>query len=295
MSAEIRDPRFGAVVGTTIELQQLGTGYGFTEGPVWHPYERHLIFSDMPGNVMRRWTAGGGVVTFRQPSDMANGNTYDAEGRLLTCEHATSRVTRTGLDGAIEVLATHYDGHELNSPNDIVVKSDGSIYFTDPGFGRMPYYGIERPQELGFQGVYRLARDGGDPRLLVDDFGQPNGLCFSLDERQLFINDTAHGHIRVFDVTEDGGLANGRLWASLHGTGEGGADGMKLDVAGNLYCCGPGGVHVYGPDACSLGVIRTPEPVANFTWGEDDLKSLFVTASSSLYRLRTNTPGRKLF
>jgi gluconolactonase len=295
MTVEIRDPRFAEVVGADVALERLATGFDFTEGPIWHPREKHLTFSDMPGDHMRRWTEASGITTFRRPCNRANGNTYDRGGRMLSCEHATSRVTRTEPDGSITVLATHYDGRELNSPNDIVVKSDGRIYFTDPTYGRMPYYGVERPQQLDFQGVYRVDPDGANLTLLADDFSQPNGLCFSLDEKRLFVNDTERGHIRVFDVGADGGLTGGSVWAEVKGEGAGGPDGMKIDSRGNLYCCGPGGLHVFSPEAQSLGVIRVPEVVANFTWGDEDMKSLFLTASGSLYRVRTRTPGIPLF
>ena len=295
MTVEIRDDRFRTVVGGEVVVEPVAGGFGFTEGPIWHPLERHLTFSDMPGNEMRRWTPAGGVVSFRKPSNMANGNTYDRRGRMLTCEHATSRVTRTEADGRITVLATHYHGKELNSPNDIVVKSDGWIYFTDPTYGRMPYYGVERASELDFRGVYRMAEDGNGLTLLADDFAQPNGLCFSRDELRLFVNDTERGHIRVFDVGPDGLLSGGAVWADVVGEGEGGPDGLKVDSGGNVYCCGPGGLHVHGPDGRSLGVIRVPEANANFTWGGDDYRTIFLTASSALYRVRSNTPGTPLF
>jgi gluconolactonase len=245
----------------------------------------------MPGDIMRKWTADGGIVTFRQPCNMTNGNTYDSEGRLLSCEHATSRVTRTEHDGSITVLATTYNALTLNSPNDIVVRRDGTIWFSDPTFGRMPYYGLPREQEHDFQGVYRVNPDGSGLTLLVDDFAQPNGLCFSLDERRLFVNDTDRSHIRVFDVGADGSLTGGGIWAPVVGDGPGAPDGMKVDRDGNLYCCGPGGLHVFSPEGHLLGVIETPEVVANFTWGDPDMRSLFLTASTSLYRTRTRTPG----
>ncbi|MDE2869113.1 MAG: SMP-30/gluconolactonase/LRE family protein [Chloroflexota bacterium] len=295
MNVEIRDERFRQVVGYDAPVEELAGGFDFTEGAVWNHVEDCLIFSDMPGNVMRKWTAADGIQVFRQPSNMANGNTYDLQGRLITCEHATSRVTRTEHDGSITVLATHYDGKELNSPNDVIVKSDGSIYFSDPSFGRMEYYGVLRQPELDVRGVYRLDPASGALRLLVDDFDQPNGLTFSLGERQLFINDTMRGHIRVFDVDADGGLSNGRVWAELTGDRDGLADGMKIDTEGNLYTAGPGGVQVFAPDATCLGVIYVPQGVANFTWGDADLRSLFINAGSSLYRTRVNVPGRKLF
>ena len=295
MSIEVRDRRFLDVVGEAGDVERVATGFQFTEGPIWHPRERHLTFSDIAGNQMHRWTAAGGVSSFRKPSNMANGNTYDRRGRMLTCEHATSRVTRTDANGAVSVLATHFDGKQLNSPNDIVVKSDSRIYFTDPTFGRVPFYGVERNPELSFRGVYRMDEDGGNLVLLVDDFAQPNGLCFSRDERHLFVNDTERGHMRVFAVTAEGLLSGGEVWAKLTGSGEGGPDGMKVDRDGNLYCCGPGGVHVFALDATSLGVIRTPEACANFTWGDDDLRTLYMTASTSLYRVRTKVPGVPLF
>jgi gluconolactonase len=298
MSAHVRDPRFYEVVGETVEVERLATGFLFTEGPIWHPYENHLTFSDMAGDRMPRWSARDGITTFRQPSNMANGNCYDHLGRMLTCEHATSRVTRTEADGSITVLATHWNGRELNSPNDIVVASDGSIYFTDPTFGRMEFYGVPREPALEFRGVYRILPDadgGPELELLADDFGQPNGLCFTLDGKGLYVNDTERGHIRHFDVGQDGRLGDGRVWAEVTGEGPGAADGMKVDSTGNVYCTGPGGVHVLDDNAIPLGVIPSPEFVANFNWGGDDLRSLFLTASTSLYRARVNTPGRPPF
>lgn len=289
---EIRDARFKQVVGDRIDLQKLATGFLFTEGALWHPKEQYLLFSDMPGDHMRKWSAKGGVSTFRKPCAQSNGLTWDRQGRLLVCEHATSRVTRTEKDGAITVIASHHDGKELNSPNDIVVKSDGAIYFTDPTYGRNEYYGNPRPVPLDFRGLYRIAPDGKTLTLLAKDFGQPNGLCFSLDEKQLFVNDTDRGHIRIFDVGADGSVTGGRVWAQTTGPGDGAPDGMKIDTEGNIYCCGPGGIHVFDPQAICLGVIKTPEGTANFCFGDEDFRSLYVTASTSLYRLRVKIPGR---
>jgi gluconolactonase len=226
---------------------------------------------------------------------MSNGLTYDRQGRLVACEHASSQVTRTEADGRIVPLATHYQGKQLNSPNDIVCRSDGGIYFSDPPYGRAKFYGVERPQELAFQGVYRVGADPKSPVLLVDDFDRPNGLCFSLDDARLFVNDTARKHIRVFDVAPDGGLRNGRLWAETRGDAPGSPDGMKLDSAGNVYCCGPGGIHVFDPDANLLEVLAVPEYTANFAWGDEDYRSLFITASTSLYRVRRSVPGLPAF
>ncbi len=294
MAAGNGDARFDDVVGE-IALETVGSGYGFIEGPIWHPYEKWLIFSDMPGNRMHRRDAGGTIDVFREPSNKANGNTLDGQGRLVTCEHATSRVTRTEPDGSITVLATHYDGKELNSPNDIVVAADGAIYFTDPTYGRMEFYGVAREQELSFQGVYRMDPDGGGLTLLVDDFAQPNGLCFSLDGSRLFINDTSRQHVRVFNVAPGGSLTGGAVWAETKGEGRGAPDGMKIDSRGNLYCCGPGGIHVFDPSSDFLGVIPVPEQTANFTFGDDDLRTLYITASTSLYRQRVRVPGLRLF
>lgn len=276
-------------------FEKLGTGFLFTEGPVWHPQGRFLIFSDMPGDHMRRWSAREGITTFRKPSRMANGNTYDRQGRLLTCEHATSRVTRTEADGRLTVLASHFQGKELNSPNDIVCARDGAVYFTDPPYGRARFYGVERPRELDIQGVYRVGPDAGRPELMVDDFDRPNGLCFSLDETRLFINDTARKHIRVFEVTPAGRLTGGRVWAETKGDRPGAPDGMKVDTAGHVFCCGPGGIHVFDPDGPLREIIEVPEYAANFAWGDEDYRSLFITASTSLYRIRTPVPGQPVF
>lgn len=277
------------------ELEQVLSGFEFLEGPVWHPDEKHLTFSDIVGNTMYRWSRAGGLDVYRKPSHMANGNTYDRQGRLLTCEHATSRVTRTEPDGSVTVLASHYLGKELNSPNDIVVGQDGSIYFTDPTSGRSAAFGVEREQELEFQGVYRLDSENSTLTLLVDDFSKPNGLCLSMDEARLFVNDTDRNHIRVFDVQPNGSLSGGQVWAETIGEGVGVPDGMKIDHEENLYCCGPGGIHVFDKHANSLGVIRVPVQAANFAWGDDDLRSLYITASTALYRLRVKVPGLRLF
>lgn len=292
MHIDIRHPELASRIDPAVELEQIATGFEFVEGPIWHPAQRHLTFSDIVGNTMYRWSEHTGTSVFRRPSQMANGNAYDAQGRILTCEHATSRVTRAGLDGNVEVLASHFDGKELNSPNDIVVKRDGSIYFTDPTSGRSPRWGIPRAQELDYQGVYRLDPATWQLTLLVrDPWGKPNGLCFSVDESLLYVNDTNRGHIRVFDVLPDGTLSHGRVWATLDSVGAGVADGMKTDAAGAIYCTGPGGIHIFDAAAVCLGVIHMPEQTANLCFGDDDLCSLYIAASTSIYRLRVLTPG----
>lgn len=294
MSVEIRDDRFELVVGADADLEQVATGFIFTEGATWDAKHQELIFSDMPGDIVRKWSESNGVTTFRQPSNKQNGHYFDLEGRLVSVEHANSRVIREEHDGSISVLATHYEGKELNSPNDVIVKSDGAIFFSDPTYGRMEDFGLLREQDLDFQGVYRIDPVTWDLSLLASDFGQPNGLTFSLDEKQLFINDTDHGHVRVFEVADDGSISGGEVWAVPEGSGNGVCDGMKIDSEGNLFVTGPGGIHVYAPDATCLGVIHVPESTANFTWGDDDLKTLYITASTSLYRTRVNVPGRNV-
>jgi gluconolactonase len=291
MTLDIRHPKLNSVVGETVSFEKLGADFLFTEGPLWHRRDRYLLFSDMPGDHLRKWNARDGVTTFRKPCAQSNGLAWDRQGRLLACEHATSRLTRSEADGRSTILASHYDGKELNSPNDVVVKSDGAIYFTDPTYGRAEYYGNPRATQLAHRGVYRIDPDSGTLTLLDADFGQPNGLCFSLDERLLFVNDTDRQHIRVFDVQAGGTLAHGRVWARTEGPGAGAPDGMKIDSEGNIYCCGPGGIHVFDRQATCLGVIRTPEVAANFCFGGDDGSSLYITASTSLYRITVRVPG----
>jgi gluconolactonase len=300
MAVDVKSEKLYELVDKDAEVEKLATGFTFTEGPIWNREGRFLLFSDMPGDVRRRWSAADGVVEVANPSNKGNGMTYDAAGRLLVCEHTTSSLVRMDPDGSgngREVLASHYDGKELNSPNDVIVADDGSIHFSDPWYGRMPGFGIERERELGFQGVYRIPPDGGDLQLLVDDFEQPNGLCFSPDESLLYINDTPRAHIRVFDRQADGTIANGRMFFDNIGSGvieEGIPDGMKCDERGNVYVTGPGGVWVISPGAEHLGVIEVPENVGNLNWGGDDWNELYMPSSTSLYRIRMNVSGNRL-
>jgi len=288
------------LIDPSTEAEQLGTGFTFTEGPIWNPSGQYLLFSDMPGDTRRRWDEQGGVREVAKPSNKGNGMTIDADGRLIVCEHSTSSVVRMDPDGeggGRELLATHYEGKELNSPNDVIVHSNGAIYFSDPTYGRMPVFGVERDQDLDYQGVYRIPPGGGDLTLLVADFGQPNGLCFSPDESLLYINDTDRAHIRVFDHRSDGTLSNGRVFAEGIGTGELASgelvDGMKCDERGNIWVTGPKGVWVFAPDGEHLGVVEIPENVGNLHWGGPDWNWLFVPASTSLYRVKTKVSGRK--
>jgi gluconolactonase len=277
-------------------VERLATGFGFTEGPVWNAAGGFLLFSDMPGDVRRRWSGADGVAEVMRPANKCNGMVYDAEGRLLVCEHSTSTLVREHADGTREALATHFRGKELNSPNDVITRSDGSIYFSDPWYGRMPVDGVERERELGFQGVYRIP-PGGDLELAVGEheFEMPNGLCLSPDESLLYVNDTPNARIRVYDVDADGSLSNGRLFLGDIGDGDGGVvDGMKCDERGNVWVTGPGGVWVISPAGEQLGVVEVPEVTANLAWGGERWSTLFVAASTSLYRIETKVASARL-
>ena len=286
---------FETLIDPYAPVAQVGTGFDFTEGPIWHPVDHYLLFSDMPGDVRRRWDARRGVAEVKRPSNKCNGMTYDAELNLIVCEHATSSLIRERPDGRREVLASHFQGQELNSPNDVCVHSSGAIYFSDPWYGRMPVYGVERPRQLGFQGVYRLV-PGGEPKLVVDRnlFDQPNGLCFSPDEKLLYVNDTVQALIRVFDVNADGTLSNARVFASgIRSELEPGLpDGMKCDQHGNVWVTAPGGVWVYSPRGELLGKVRVPELVANLAWGGPDFRTLYLTSTHSVYAIPTKVGPR---
>ena len=270
------------------EPEQIATGFQFTEGPVWHS-DGYLLFSDIPANRIVKWTPDGKTETFREPSGNSNGLTYDRAGRLIACEHGNRRVSRTEPDGTITVLAERYNEKRLNSPNDVVVKSDGSIYFTDP-----PYGVSEAEREIDFQGIYRIAPDG-TLTLLINDFDRPNGLAFSPDEKTLYIDDTARRHVRAFDVLEDGTLANGRILVDMAIEARGSPDGMKVDTAGNLYVTGAGGTWVVSPSGEHLGTIVTAELPANCAFGDSDNKTLYITARTSVYRVRLKIEGMKTF
>jgi gluconolactonase len=264
--------------------ERLATGFQFTEGPVWIA-DGYLLFSDIPANRIFKWTPKDGAQVWREPSGQSNGLTLDREQRLIACEHGNRRASRTEADGTVVALADRYQGGRLNSPNDVVVKSDGSVYFTDPPYGIEPG---EREQPVN--GVYRIQPDG-PLELLVDDFDRPNGLAFSPDESILYIDDSPRRHVRAFDVRPDGTLTNSRVIADMDHPQPGSPDGMKLDVQGHLYVAGATGVWVFEPDGECLGVIVTPERPANCAWGDEDRHSLYITARTSLYRVRVKVPG----
>jgi gluconolactonase len=295
MTHQTLDPGFRLLLDEDAIVRVLATGFTFTEGPIWHPKDQFLLFSDIPPSIRRRWD-GNGATEALSPSNKGNGMTYDHALNLLVCEHATSSVARYS-GSRREVLASHFDGKELNSPNDIAVAADGAIWFTDPTYGRMPVYGVERACQLDFRGVYRIPPGGGPLELVVEKsmFTQPNGLCFSPDEKQLYINDTDQANIRVFDV-EGGKLKNMRVFASgICDDAQPGRrpDGMKCDALGNIWCTGPDGLWVHAPDGRLLGKVAVPEMVANLHWGEGDWRTLFITASTSLYALKTKVGPHK--
>jgi gluconolactonase len=295
MAAITNTDAFYELVPKNGKLERLATGFAFTEGPIWNKAEKYLLFSDIPNAVRRRWDPKNGLDPTSWPSNKGNGMTYHPSGDLLVCEHATSLLVRLGKDGTRKILASHYQGTELNSPNDVVVASNGDIYFTDPTYGRMPVFGLERKQALDFQGFYRVPK-GGELQRMADDFEQPNGICFSPDESLLYVNDSTRAHIRVFDHKPDGSVTNGRVFFDHIGKGdinEGIPDGMKADAKGNIYVTGPGGVWVISPEAKLLGLIEVPENVGNLNWGGDDWKTLFICASTSLYKLDMLVGGSK--
>jgi gluconolactonase len=299
LAINVKSKALEELIDTDAEVERLATGFTFTEGPIWNKEGNYLLFSDMPGDVRRRWSERDGVKEVMRPSNKCNGMVYDADGNLLVCEHVTSSLVRERPDGTRETLASHYQGKELNSPNDVITRSDGTIYFSDPIFGRVPGFGIEREQDLSFQGVYRIAAGGGEPALVVaeDEFEQPNGLCFSPDESLMYINDTPRALIRVYNVDADGTLTNGRLFFDGIGSGvieEGIPDGMKCDERGNIWVTGPGGVWVISPGAEHLGTVEVPENVGNIGWGGSEWKELYMPSSTSLYRVRTKVASAKL-
>jgi gluconolactonase len=292
-AVDVDAPELLQLVAPDAPVEQICTGFRFCEGPIWSPKEHCLYFSDMPNDIRCRWSPGDGVAEVRNPSNKCNGMTYDGAGNLYVCEHVTSALIMETPAGKRDVLATHWQGKRLNSPNDVVVRSDGTIYFTDPTYGRMPVFGLERPQELEFQGVYRIA-SGRGLHCEANDFSQPNGLCLSPDEETLYVNDTTRAHIRAFAVASNGSLSDSRIFAQRIGTGDyddGVVDGMKCDEYGNVYVTGPRGIWVFDARGTQLGVIRMPEIAGNLNWGGTDWHDLYCCCSTSIYRVRMKVRG----
>ena len=291
MPIEVVSPDLERIVSPDAAVTELSSGYGGAdgpaEGPLWWHEGDYLLFSDIHNNRRMKWTAQEGVSLFHEPTNRANGLTRDPQGRLLACEHLTRRVTRMEPDGSITVVASNYRGRRLNRPNDIIVKSDGSIYFTDPGF---PAPGMD----LDWNGVYHVTPDLGTITLIVWDFSRPNGLAFSPDESILYINDTRRRHIRAFDLEPNGMplIATDRVLCDLNGEREGNPDGMKVDTEGNVYCGGSGGVWVIDPAGKHLGTINHGAPgTTNVAFGGSDWKTLFYTTRNTLGSVPVNVAG----
>jgi gluconolactonase len=283
------------LVDTSVPVERIGTGYVFTEGPVWDRRNNRLLFVDFRGDTVYEWIRGKGEpMILRRPSSGNNGLTVDHEGRLLGCLAEPGHVCRTEADGSLTTLASEYEGRQLNAPNDLVVAADGSIYFTDTPY--LPSGRMEGYRGVGCYGVYRIAPDG-TLSLLIDNLDPPNGLAISNDGSQLFVDATAHHAVHVWDLASDGTVSNGRLFADTRdGDITGRPDGMKIDVLGNVYVTAntENGIWVYGPDGTHLGFVETPEPPENCAWGDDDWQTLFVTARTSVYAIRMKVAGQSV-
>jgi gluconolactonase len=299
--AVVLDDRFQHLFKGSARLEKLAEGCRWAEGPAYFPAGRYLVWSDIPNDRMMRFDESSGAVSvFRHPAGYSNGNTVDRQGRLVTCEHGNRRVTRTEHDGSITVLASHHQGKRFNSPNDVVVKSDGSIWFTDPAYGiDSDYEGHKAESEIGACHVYRVDPQSGDVRIVADDFVRPNGIAFSPDERRLYVADTGATHvkdgprhIRVFDVDADGSLSGGKVFATCT---QGLFDGFRLDEAGRVWTSAGDGVHCYDPDGTLIGKILVPEGVANVVFGGPKRNRLYICATTSLYAIMLPVNGAKTF
>jgi gluconolactonase len=295
------DERFNRLVNSNARLEKLYEGCRWAEGPAYFAAGRYLVWSDIPNDRMMRYDETSGAVSvFRHPAGYSNGNTVDRQGRLVTCEHGGRRVSRTEPDGSITVIASHHDGKRLNSPNDVVVRSDGSIWFTDPSYGiDTDYEGHKAESEIGACHVYRVDPNSGEIRVVADDFERPNGIAFSLDERRIYIADTGSTHvkdgprhIRVFDVDERGKLTNGKIFAQ---STSGLFDGLRLDEAGRIWTSAGDGVHCYDPDGTLIGKILVPEVVANVVFGGPKRNRLFICGTTSLYAMLVQVNGAKTY
>ena len=291
MPIDRMSPDLDRLLSVDQKIQELGDGFGGdggpAEGPLWWSDGGYLLFSDIHNNRRMKWSSDEGVTLFQQPTNHANGLTRDLKGRLLACEHSARRVTRQDSDGEITTIANRYRGSHLNRPNDVIVKSDGSIYFTDPG---APAPGLD----LDYSGVYMVSPDLDDITLLVGDFITPNGIAFSPDESVLYVNDTRRQHIRAFEVQPNGtlALASDRVLCDLSGDRPGVPDGMKVDVEGNIYCGGSGGVWVIASDGNHLGtIVHGHDASTNVAFGGEDWKTLFFTTWNTVGSVQVNIPG----
>jgi gluconolactonase len=307
MAVTVLDSRMLDIVEEGAEAEQIATGYVFTEGPVWNRRERHLTFSDIydeHGGTLYRWTAATGSIVFRRPSNHANGNTYDHAGNLITCEH-DRRVSITKPDGTVAALVEHFGEARLNSPNDVICLTNGDLIFTDPTYGLRQRDGSIQGQEYAYAGVFRYSPASKMLKPLVQDVPSPNGLAISADGMKFYLCDTSGQTVNVYDVQADGSLANGRVFCSLRqGEHHGRPDGMKLDELGNVYVAAnsPEGIWVFAPDGTLLGFIGLgeeqnrlgtgPGGPANLAWGDDDWRTIYSTAVTSVYRVRMKVAGQ---
>ncbi|HXF66499.1 MAG TPA: SMP-30/gluconolactonase/LRE family protein [Burkholderiales bacterium] len=294
IEVDLLAPGAQRIVGEKLPLEVIARDILFGEGPVWDAQSRQLFFTDIIGDTIWKWRRGAGLEPVLRPSAKANGMALDREGRLLVAGWGGRTVFRFERDGSIKTLASHWQGKKLNSPNDIVVKSDGSIWFTDPPGGLLNVGMVcgDIQRYLDVQGVFRIAPDGGEMTLVTGDFVYPNGLCFSPDEKLLYVNCSRERVIRVYDVRPDGTLGPGRLFYRYVSPERGVPDGMKCDAEGNVYCTGPGGIFIHDPSGKVLARIKTPgHHPTNFAWGDDDWRSLYITMIGSVIRTRLNVAG----
>ena len=290
------DPKLCSLVDGGHELIEIVNGGEFFEGPIWSRKKQTLVFSDIPGNTLYSWNETEGQVVIKKDTNRGNGNAFDNSGRIITCEHYTRRVARMRMDGSeYETLATNYEGHCLNSPNDVIVHSNGFVYFTDPVFGIRPTgTGICRHAELPYQGVFMVNPISKDIRLATDEVDNPNGLALSPDERTMYIADTANFRLLAMDVELDGTLSHMRVHAPMirvDDPDKGVIDGVKVDVDGNIWCTAPGGVQVFDKFGTALGVIYMPHRSGNLCFGGADMQTLFVCSGGTIQTLRTNVKG----
>jgi len=290
MAAEFeikQEAEFKKIVPAGAKAKKIAGGFGFVEGPVWIPAGGgYLIFSDIPADELKKWSAHDGLITFRKPSRNSNGNTLDREGRLITCEHTGRRVSIQEKDGAVRTLADQFDGKKLSSPNDVVVKSDGTVWFTDPP------YGIKREEkEQAGNYVFRFNPKDKSVTAVVTDCDMPNGLCFSPDEKKLYVADSGKPHhIRVFEVLKNGTLAGGEVFCVID---KGVPDGIRCDTKGRIWSSAGDGVQIFSPDGSLIGKILVPETPANLCFGGKDFRTLFITAKTSLYAIEVAVKGVK--
>jgi len=280
------EAEFAKIVGKDAKVAKLAGDMKFLEGPVWISTDGgYLVFSDIPSDELKKWNAKDGLTTFRKPSEQANGNFLDLDGLLITCNHASRRMTRTEKDGKIVTLIDAYDGKKLNSPNDLVTKTDGTIWFTDPPYGIPKGAKQEQPKQF----VFRLDLKTKEIKPIADDFDRPNGLCFSPDEKKLYVADSGKPrHIRVFDVNADGTVANGKVFCAID---KGGPDGIRADTEGRIYSSAADGVHIFDTSGALIGKILVPEGPANLCFGDADKKTLYITARKSLYSIKLLSTG----